>query len=161
MFGKDETRECRVVDLLLARFSLATWRGYHGGPKEGTEKTQWEESSGRFPKPSVSVVCTTSKVIHCLITSWRRHVFLSCFCDLNCLQTATMQVYMKDQMFERWRNITWMMIAVVCLSCNSSINHSCLYEWLPYTWLYIHVVTELVVQLHAVRGKSSFNNTFK
>ena len=120
MFGKDETKECRVVDMLLARFSLATWRGYHGGPKEGIEKTQWEESSGRFPKPSVSVVCSTLKDIYCLITSWRWHVFLSCFCDLNCLQTATgtMQMYMKDQIFELRKKyiITWMMIAVVGLS---------------------------------------------
>ena len=53
---KKKTTETIAVDLLFVLVSLATWGGYHGRPNEGTEKVQWEESGGRFPKPPVSAV---------------------------------------------------------------------------------------------------------
>lgn len=84
---KKKTTETIAVDLLFVLVSLATWGGYHGRPKEGIEKVQWEESGGRFPKPPVSAV---------LVVYYRTYdhlVTTACFCDKQLLCSSRKYPY--------------------------------------------------------------------
>lgn len=95
---KNKTTETIAVDLLFTLVSLATWGGYHGGPKEGIEKVQWEESRGRFPKPPVSAVLVVyyRTYDHLLVTT-------ACFCDKQLLCSSRKYLYPTPPTESHWK----------------------------------------------------------